>query len=322
MILKLIDLINTINDNKYNAGKIGESSYARHKETIKIISSSPISELDIENISQEQLRNFLNSLIYNYSDSVISKVYMHLRKAFKLALKRGYITKNLMDDTEDLPKPCSRKPKRKVESLTIDEHRNLINVLLNEEVTHKYKNIILLMLYTGMRVGETLAINYKRDIDFTTNELRICRTLTRVKGDIYVLGNKTKTYSSTRNFPITPVVSRLLRDSIFRCKGNSEDLLFWDYKNDTVINPGEINHYLKRIAKKYKICPKIHNHMLRHTYATRCIESGMPAVVLQKKLGHKDISVTLNTYTSVFSKFEDKKDEDFMEYLVANSLMI
>ena len=47
--------------------------------------------------------------------------------------------------------------------------------------------------------------------------------------------------------------------------------------------------------------------MLRHTFATRCIEAGMSAVVLQKLLGHKDIETTLNTYTSVFDKF--KEDE-------------
>ena len=320
--MKLITLINSINDNKYNAGKISESSYSRHKDTIKIISSSPISKLDIENITQEQLRTFLNSLIYNYSDSVISKVYMHLRKAFKLALKRGYIDKDIMADTEELPKPSSKKPRKKVEALTLDEHRKLINVLCNEEASHDYKSIILLMLYTGMRIGEVLALNYKTDIDFNYNELKITKTLTKVLGDKYILGNKTKTYMSDRIFPITPVVSRILRDAIFRNKGNSQNMLFWDYKNDTFISPPEVNSYLKRIAKKYKICPKIHNHMLRHTYATRCIESGVPAVVLQKKLGHKDVSITLNTYTSVFSKFEDKKDDDLMRYLTENSLMV
>ena len=47
--------------------------------------------------------------------------------------------------------------------------------------------------------------------------------------------------------------------------------------------------------------------MLRHTYATRCIESGMPAYVLQKLLGHRNITTTINTYTTIFDKY--KKDE-------------
>ena len=55
--------------------------------------------------------------------------------------------------------------------------------------------------------------------------------------------------------------------------------------------------------------------MLRHTYATRCIEAGVPAVVLQKKLGHKDIAITLNTYTSVFDKYVESFDNKWNDYL-------
>ena len=49
--------------------------------------------------------------------------------------------------------------------------------------------------------------------------------------------------------------------------------------------------------------------MLRHTFATRCIENGVNPVVLQKILGHKDIQVTLNTYTSVFNEFKENEIE-------------
>lgn len=57
----------------------------------------------------------------------------------------------------------------------------------------------------------------------------------------------------------------------------------------------------------------VNTHMLRQNYATRCIESGMNAVVLKRLLGHTDIQTTLNTYTSVFNSFKEnelKKFED------------
>ena len=57
--------------------------------------------------------------------------------------------------------------------------------------------------------------------------------------------------------------------------------------------------------------------MLRHTFATRCIEAGMSAVVLQKILGHKDIETTLNTYTSVFDKFKDDEMSKVEQYINA-----
>ena len=53
----------------------------------------------------------------------------------------------------------------------------------------------------------------------------------------------------------------------------------------------------------------ISTHCLRHTYGTRCIEAGMTAVVLQRLMGYKDVTVTLNTYTSVFNKFKEDEIE-------------
>lgn len=55
--------------------------------------------------------------------------------------------------------------------------------------------------------------------------------------------------------------------------------------------------------------------MLRHTFATRCIESGMSAVVLQHILGHTDISITLNTYTSVFNSYKNEEFEKYNAYI-------
>ena len=62
--------------------------------------------------------------------------------------------------------------------------------------------------------------------------------------------------------------------------------------------------------------------MLRHTYATRCIESGMNIKVLSKKLGHKNIQTTLNTYASVLDKFEIQEDEKLDKYLLENDIKI
>ena len=78
-----------------------------------------------------------------------------------------------------------------------------------------------------------------------------------------------------------------------------------------------MNSVFKRLCKKcgININEGVNFHMLRHTFATRCIESGMPAKVLQKKLGHQNISVTLNTYTDIFSSYEDKYDEQQENYL-------
>lgn len=65
----------------------------------------------------------------------------------------------------------------------------------------------------------------------------------------------------------------------------------------------------------------ISTHSLRHTYGTRCIEAGMKPVTLQRLMGHKDITVTLNTYTSILNIFKEDEVNKLNDYYLDNSLL-
>ena len=81
------------------------------------------------------------------------------------------------------------------------------------------------------------------------------------------------------------------------------------------------NRNLQKIAQNFGI-ENISTHSLRHTYGTRCIEAGMRAVALQRLMGHTDISVTLNTYTSIFNKYKEQELEKVNEYYLNNEILI
>lgn len=305
-------------DYKYNTNKIKARTYNRNLDTLEQIKKSTykIAQMQIQNINVNDIKEFLKTITH-YSNNSISKIYGMLCKGFKIAVSEKYIVYNPAE-SELIGKPKSKKVDTKVEALTIKEQKALIKVLKTDNT---YDLIILIQLFTGMRIGEVLALK-KDDIHLKEKTINISRTLTRNEEDKVSLGDSGKTINSTRIITINDTILKLIKIALKQTKSNIYNLIFFDYKNASFITPSEINCYLKRLNNKYKIVTNIHTHMLRHTYATRCIESGMSAKVLQTKLGHKKITTTLDTYASVFNEFQEQEDEKYNNYLQQNEILI
>lgn len=255
---------------KHNTNITTDRTYKRDLDTLKqlkntcdILINKPIKKVnvgDVQNVSPNIIR---------FSQSCIDKIWRFIRTAFKIALSRHLIMYNIMESTE-LKKPISKMNIQPIEALNIDEQKNFIFAL--SQKNNIYNDVLLIQLYTGMRIGEVLALSID-NIDLNNNTIRIDKTLTRDKTDKVILGKTTKTLNGIREIPITPFIKPTLK-KLLTCKlTNMYSLLFFDYDNNTFITPMEINCYLKRLNKKYKICDNLHTHKLRHTYATRCIEA-------------------------------------------------
>lgn len=297
----LLELLNYNLKIKSDLNLISDNSYGRIKETIKIL--EPISSKPIQKLTENDVLKFYKNLTIKYSDSTISKVVIQLKNAFNLAIKKNILYKSIVDN---LKKPKSAKAKKIVEGLTINEQRKLQEVIHNS----RYYLIYLIALNTGMRCGEILALN-KKDIDFKNNLINIDKTITIDLDNKATIGSTTKTKNGIRKVPIiSDKLKKELKEYLNNC---NYDLLF--SKEGKPIRVTVITSDLKRLNTKYNISHNMHTHKLRHTFATRCIESGMPAVVLAKLLGHSDVSITLNTYTSVFDEFQNKSLENMNIYL-------
>lgn len=297
-------------DQKYKDGTTSDRGYKRDLDTFKAIEKTCNNFINkaIQKVTLNDI-NLAKELIKNYSKSSIDKIWRLINKTFKIAISRRLIVFNIMED-EDLKKPISKKDTKHVESLTVDEEKKLVDILNNEEKHHKYRNILLLQLNTGMRIGEVLALS-KDCIDLKNKTITVYRTLTRDLKEQVIMGKTTKTgEGGVRTFPMTDATQKIITDVMKSKIFNIHNLLFWDYTKSNFVTPSQIDSYLVRLNKKYKIANNISSHVLRHTFITRCVENGMFIKAIQKIVGHKpNSSITVDVYTSVSNDFVLKELE-------------
>ena len=323
--ITLIEIINLLIDENFKANRIKETTYIRNLQTKKAIKKLDIAYMPIQKITRTDINNSLSTLTH-YANSTIEKIYMLIRQAFNYAMLNEYIQKDFFTIKGSILRPVSQKKDKEVVALEVEEQEMLLNEL--KKGYDKYTDIIYIALYTGMRIGEILALK-REDIDFDNKQIFVNKTLTKNKDENFVVGDTTKTYTGIRTVPIISVLFNIL----LKYK-NTEGFLFVD--NNKFILPSTINAHFKRLCKNAEIkvttvkkkkinkngkevyvnlkTSNVNTHMLRHTFATRCIEAGINPVVLQKILGHKDIQVTLNTYTNVFDKYKEKEIEKIETY--------
>lgn len=311
---------------QYELKQIKDVSYKRNMDTIKSIEKNmpKLTEKPIQEISIADINNNFKNIV-DYSASVIQKMSIQISSAFNYAVINGIVKNNPFAIKGAIIKP-KKDNKKKVVALTVEEQQAFVNELKN--YYEPYRTILFIALYTGMRIGEILALSID-DIDLDNKVIHVSKTLTKDKNDKLIIGSTTKTYSGQRDIPIISA----LYDILNSYEIDHTSTLFT--MNDKLINPSSINSHFKRICAKADIkvikvntsklnksgnkikikSSDVHTHMLRHTFATRCIESGMQAVTLSRILGHKNISITLNTYTDVFNQFKEKEVDKLDEYL-------
>ena len=282
---------------------VGEQGYDRTLQTIGILERGGIGHRRIADIRPRQLENYLNSITH-YSNTVIGKIYGLLRAAYRLAYDAKIIEFNYMLMPE-LRCPRSDKPDKKVRALTDEEQKILLETLEKHKTQYgrnDYRLQILIELYSGLRMGEINALK-PEDIHLARGYMHVGSTVSRGLDYRPFIKDGAKTYAGTRDVPISRTLRPILEEALASAKPNPYGLLFYDYHKDSIIETSQVNSFFRRLTEKAGI-PVKGQHALRHSFATRCIEAGVPAVVLKKWLGHTDIHITLDTYADVFARMD------------------
>ena len=304
-------LAHQVIEDKLNMNEYQQQTYFRDIETLKMCGM--ISDVPIQQIDYNMLKQFMLSKI-NYSQSNIDKIYNQLRQTSKEAVRRKIIKDNPMDE---LKKPKSKKAERKVRALSTEEQAKLVDILLTDE-SIKYVPQMLISMFTGMRMGEVNALTIN-DINTKFNFINVDKTITRKEHGRAFVNTSPKTAKGNRQIPINTMVKPIIDQVLSGYVPTTDNMLFHTSRN-SIVTTNQVSMEYQRVIDKYNVLDKtikgdVTLHSLRHTYATRCIECGMPPKVLQTLLGHTDIRITLDTYSDVFENFQSENVAKVDSYL-------
>lgn len=209
-------------------------------------------------------------------------------------------------------KPVSQN--NEITVLQIDEQKRLETHLISEIAPTQLG--ILISLHTGLRIGEICALAWE-DVDIENRIIHVRHTVARIKSTDFSEGNSSKliidapkTKASNRDIPIPSVLLPILKSN---CTAASSKYVVSDTKD--FVSPRTYEYRYHRLLEKCGI-ESVNYHVLRHTFATRCIEAGVDVKSLSEILGHSNVSITLNTY--VHSSMEMKRTQlEKLNFLIA-----
>ncbi|EAA0094071.1 site-specific integrase [Listeria innocua] len=236
--------------------------------------------------------------IATLSKSYINRIFGHLKIVLNRAVKEGLIERNPVEAVSLFP-----KENKKVEFWEVEEFKQVMAIIPNHSIQSQHRKIMYEMLfYTGVRIGELQALTWE-NVNFEKNQITIEQTLIyQTKNDWYL--STPKSNKAYRTIGIGSNLSTKLAQwkKLQEMVGNFEYMAQLD---GTFTPPYSFANWLKDYAKQAGIKP-IKLHSLRHSHVALLVEKNIQPLMIQERLGHANIQITLGTYGHLYAKADDR----------------
>lgn len=282
-----------------------------------------ISDVQLCSLTTEILTKYFNSLADKYSLSTIKKANVLLNQCLNYAVDKELIETNPMDKVKLPNEDRVKKQKKQIpflspddmdklyeESFRIQEEGFRINGAVGELVYGNNAKIIVLIMYTGLRISEALGLKWE-DVDFENKCIKVKRNLSRIKnrdkdtdGENYKYVETTvKKKASERTIPLSNRAYEVLE----YLKTNNKSTNDIDYvcvsKNGKIAGQRNITRTLNSMLVRGKCSvKKCGLHSLRHSFGSFLVSKGVDIATVSTLMGHEDITTTYNVYTHVLKQ--------------------
>lgn len=275
--------------------------------------------IDVRKMDAVYLEKWLHALIkkYNMTKKQFYNTTIIIRQGMKYAKKKGYIKENPFDEVEINTKLFRgvQKADSKTQVYTIEEQQKMEEEmwrLYAEKPEYTAPLAIIFMFYTGLRIGELVAL---RESDIEENQIHIQRQETRVFEEVdaehsrmvgYAIVDHTKTEVGNRYVPLVPIAQAILKEVIAANRINGrkdEDFIFLSADGQRIKHgaiEGRIIDACERLGMKVKTA-----HKFRKTYISTLYDNGVPLEAIRKIVGHADERTTLHNYC--FNRLTDEQ---------------
>lgn len=305
---------------EYKQNSVKYGTYQLYQQTYRLYIQGKIGKKCVASIRPDQIQNIYNELsAEGYMPKTINLTAAVMGGMFRQAYKNQMIQKNPVVFAN---KPKSTAEKKKIRVMSIEEQK----IFRKYASGSGYYRLYLVGLGTGMRSGELRALEWE-DIDFASRIIHITGTLKFHKGVGYIKDTP-KTATSKRDIPMLDEVYRVLEEQKkeqtqmrtllgdkWQPAAGLENLVFTSQYHRKAygipIGDAALNVDLKGIVEKIHEAgisfEPITPHTLRHTFATRGLEKGIPPKVMQELLGHTSITMTMDIYSHVLPDTKAKE---------------
>ena len=285
------------------------------RHILPAIGNIPLTQLKPEHLQRlyaEKLTSGRKDGAGGLGNRSVRYIHTTLHKALKDAVRMGMINRN--------PADAVGSPKVKRHEMRVMSESD-IHIFLEYARPTQYYGLFYTALFTGMRRSELLALRWS-DVDLLLCQISVSRTLHQLHNRDIII-RETKTDKSRRLIAISPSTASVLREyrtqqEVLRqtlgLNLSESDLVFSQYDGKPLL-PDSITHAWRNLASKTGL-KGIRLHDARHTHASLMLKQGIHPKIVQERLGHASITITLDTYSHVAPGLQEVAAQRFDDILL------